>query len=98
MSPLQALHKPGVAGASDCASCVAVALELARLIVADSQIRLAAPVVFLLNGGEEAFLLGAHAFTAHSAYRTGLGAFVNLCVPLALCRPLFLSRASWQST
>ena len=72
-----------LAGASDCASCVAVALELARLIVADGQIRLAAPVVFLLNGGEEAFLLGAHAFTAHSGYRTGLGAFVNLYVSLA---------------
>lgn len=74
------LCKHGVAGASDCASCVAVALELARLMVADRQIKLSAPVVFLLNGGEEAFLLGAHAFTAHSGYNTGIGAFVNLYV------------------
>jgi hypothetical protein len=38
------------AGASDCASCVAVALELARLLVADKSRRLPTPVVFLING------------------------------------------------
>jgi Zn-dependent M28 family amino/carboxypeptidase len=58
---------------------VAVALELARLLVADSLIRLHAPVVFLLNGGEEAFLLGSHAFAARSRFAKGLGAFLNMC-------------------
>ena len=42
-------------GASDCASCVGVALEAARVIAADPSIHLAAPLVFLLNGGEETF-------------------------------------------
>ena len=74
-------------GASDCASCVAIALELARLLVADSLIRLDAPVVFLLNGGEEAFLLGSHAFAARSRFAEGLGAFVNLCAHGLTAKP-----------
>ena len=66
------------AGASDCASCVGVALELARLLVSDNSRKLQVPVVFLLNGGEEAFLLGAHAFREHSKFKNGLGAIINL--------------------
>ncbi|CAL8467649.1 g7187 [Coccomyxa elongata] len=68
----------GSPGASDCASCVGVALELARLLVSDESRKLQAPVVFLLNGGEEAFLLGAHAFREHSRFNKGLGAIINL--------------------
>ena len=45
-----------VTGASDCASCVGVLLELARVLVADPTIKLSAPVVFLFNGAEETFL------------------------------------------
>ena len=55
-----------------------VALELARLLVSDESRNLQAPVVFLLNGGEEAFLLGAHAFREHSRFNEGLGAIINL--------------------
>lgn len=44
------------AGASDCASCCGVLLELARTVIADRSVQLAAPLVFLLNGGEETFL------------------------------------------
>jgi len=66
------------AGASDCASCVGVALELARLLVSDKLCKLQAPVMFLLNGGEEAFLLGSHAFREQSDFRRGLGAIINL--------------------
>ena len=44
------------AGASDCASCCGVLLELARTVIADRSLHLPAPLVFLLNGGEETFL------------------------------------------
>ena len=44
------------AGASDAAACVGVALEVARLYAADATRPLAAPLVLLLNGGEETFL------------------------------------------
>ena len=44
------------AGASDAAACVGVALEVARLYAADASRTLAAPLIVLLNGGEETFL------------------------------------------
>ena len=66
------------AGASDCAGCVGVALEAARVLVVSRSQALHAPVVVLLNGGEEAFLLGAHAFAASSKHRTLPGALINL--------------------
>lgn len=44
------------AGASDAAACVGVALEVARLYAADANCPLAAPLIVLLNGGEETFL------------------------------------------
>lgn len=43
------------AGASDCASQIAVMLEAARTLVADKSVKLVAPVVFAFNGGEETF-------------------------------------------
>ena len=43
-------------GASDCASCVGVLLELARVLVENPAIKLTSPVVFLFNGAEETFL------------------------------------------
>ncbi len=66
------------AGASDCAGCVGVALEAARVLVQDPSRQLRAPLVVLLNGGEEAFLLGAHAFTSGSQYKALPGAVINL--------------------
>lgn len=44
------------AGASDCASCCGVLLELARTIIADASVPIPAPLVLLLNGAEETFL------------------------------------------
>lgn len=44
------------AGASDAAACVGVALEVARVYAADPSRTLAAPLIVLLNGGEETFL------------------------------------------
>ena len=66
------------AGASDCAGCVGVALEAARVLVQDASRQLRAPLVVLLNGGEEAFLLGAHAFANSSRYKGLPGAVINL--------------------
>ena len=40
-------------GASDCAACVATALEIARAVVADGARELRRPLIVLLNGGEE---------------------------------------------
>lgn len=54
--PLAHHHSDHFAGASDCASCCGVLLELARTIITDPGVPLAAPLVFLLNGGEETFL------------------------------------------
>ena len=57
---------------------MAVALETARVLVQDRARRLQAPLVVLLNGGEEAFLLGAHAFASRSRHRALPGAVINL--------------------
>ena len=66
------------AGASDCASCTGVALEVARALVADPAARLAAPAIFLLNGGEETFCQGAAGFMQNGTWRDTAGAFINL--------------------
>ena len=68
----------GSPGASDCASCVGVALEIARTIVANASITLHAPIIFLLNGGEETLMQASHGFMASSPYAQELGAFINL--------------------
>ena len=54
------------------------ALELARVIVADCGLALAAPVLVLLNGGEESVLTAAHGFMAGSKWAANIGAFINL--------------------
>ena len=68
----------GSPGASDCASCVAVALEIARTIVANASLHLSTPLVVLFNGGEETLMQASHGFMASSAYSKDLGAFINL--------------------
>ncbi|KAK9839270.1 hypothetical protein WJX81_004900 [Elliptochloris bilobata] len=65
-------------GASDAAACVGVALEVARLYAADASRTLAAPMIVLLNGGEETFLQGAHGFRAQARWAPRVGAFINL--------------------
>lgn len=54
------------AGASDCGSCVAILLEVARTLVANRDAQLAAPIVFLFNGGEETLSQAANGFFASS--------------------------------
>ena len=49
-------------GASDCATPVGVMLETARVFIADPDIKLVAPVVFLFNGAEETLSQAAHGF------------------------------------
>ena len=68
----------GSPGASDAASCVAVALEMARVLVANASLPLTAPVVFLFNGGEETLMQASHGFMASSRFAEELGAFINL--------------------
>lgn len=51
-------------------------LEAARVIVSRPQLSLAAPLLFLFNGGEETFSQAAHGFMA--ANTRPLGAFINL--------------------
>eukprot|EP00891_Asterochloris_glomerata_P001817 jgi/Astpho2/1817/e_gw1.00038.394.1_t len=68
----------GSPGASDAASCIGVMLEMARALAADGNSTLAAPVVFLFNGGEETLSQAAHGFMQHSAHAQNLGAFINL--------------------
>ena len=67
-----------LAGASDDASCVGIMLELARLLIADPSRKLSAPVVFLMNGAEEAFCPASHAFMQQSQWAKNLGVFLNL--------------------
>ncbi|KAI4343381.1 hypothetical protein L6164_010736 [Bauhinia variegata] len=67
----------GSPGAADCGSCVASMLELARLIV-DSNWTPDRPVIFLFNGAEELFMLGAHGFMKTHKWRDTIGAFINV--------------------
>ena len=54
------------AGASDCASPAGVMLEAARVLIANTGIQLAGPVIFLFNGAEETLSQAAHGFMAQS--------------------------------
>lgn len=67
----------GSAGAADCASCVASMLEVMRYIVDTNWIP-PSPLVFLFNGAEEVFLLGAHGFMTAHRWKDSLGAVINL--------------------
>ena len=70
----------GSPGASDAASCIGVMLEMARVLASDGNSTLAAPVVFLFNGGEETLsqvgsaaaqhCIMLHAFRSHQVQRT----------------------------
>ena len=52
-------------GASDCATPVGVILETARVFIANREIMLNAPIVFLFNGAEEILSQAAHGFMTH---------------------------------
>ncbi len=67
----------GSPGAGDCASCVATMLEVLRYIVDTNWIP-PSPIVFLFNGAEELFLLGAHGFITTHKWRDSLGAVINI--------------------
>ncbi|KAE9601111.1 hypothetical protein Lal_00023902 [Lupinus albus] len=67
----------GSPGAADCGSCVASMLEIARLTV-DSGWVPYRPVIFLFNGAEELFMLGAHGFMKTHKWRDTIGAVINV--------------------
>ena len=50
------LHVFCLIGAADCASCVGVLLEVARVLVSDPTVTLPGPILFLFNGGEETIM------------------------------------------
>ena len=68
----------GSPGGADCASCVGVLLEVLRVLIHDKQNVPNAPVVFLLNGGEETFMQAAHGFVAHHPWRSTIGVVINV--------------------
>ena len=51
---------------------------MARTIIANPEIKLAAPIVFLMNGGEEALCPAAHGFMQQSRWARDVGVFLNL--------------------
>ena len=53
-------------------------LELARTLIATPSFQLAAPVIFLMNGGEEAFCPASHGFMQQSPWARDAGVFLNL--------------------
>jgi hypothetical protein len=63
-------------GASDDGMGVAALLEIARIVKADPPPR--NPIVFLIDDGEEAGLLGAEAFAAEHPWAREVGAVVNV--------------------
>lgn len=65
-------------GASDDASCVGIVLELARTLIANPDIQLTAPVIFLMNGAEEALCPASHGFMQQSPWARDAGVFLNL--------------------
>lgn len=67
-----------ITGASDCAACVGIQLEMARAMLADPALELPAPVVFAFNGGEETLSQAAHGYMAQSEFAAELGAFINI--------------------
>lgn len=67
----------GSPGAGDCGSCVATMLEMARLTV-DSGWVPPQPIIFLFNGAEELFMLGAHGFMKTHKWRHRIAAFINI--------------------
>ncbi|KAG6759134.1 hypothetical protein POTOM_035602 [Populus tomentosa] len=67
----------GSPGAGDCGSCVASMLELAR-VTAESGWIPPRPIIFLFNGAEELFMLGAHGFMKTHKWRDSIGASINV--------------------
>jgi hypothetical protein len=63
-------------GASDDGMGVAAVLEVARILKSEPQRR--NPVVFLIDDGEEAGLLGAEAFASRHPWARQVGAIINL--------------------
>lgn len=70
----------GTVGASDCASCVAVGMEIARTIASNTpdQMPVLSPLVFLFNGGEETLMQASYGFMTFSPLAQNLGAFINI--------------------
>merc|ERR1719321_2072751 len=67
----------GTPGASYCASCVGVGLEMVHAVVHNASLELAGPLILVLNGAEETFMQAAHGFLQHP-WSSQVGAVINL--------------------
>ncbi|QDZ25736.1 endoplasmic reticulum metallopeptidase [Chloropicon primus] len=65
-------------GAADCAACTAIAVEVARTIVGNKDIKIETPVIFLLNGGEETYMNAAHGFMIEHEWAQEVSHFINI--------------------
>lgn len=68
----------GSPGGADCASCVGILLEQLRVLLHPGSAPPRAPIIFLLNGGEETFMQAAHGFVAHHPWAAEAGAVINV--------------------
>ena len=68
----------GSPGASDCASCVGVGVEVARALLKTTKKGKTTNAVFLFNGGEETLMQAAHGFMQWSPSAKDVGAFINI--------------------
>jgi len=68
----------GSPGGADCASCVGILLEQLRVLIHPGSAPPRAPIIFLLNGGEETFMQAAHGFVAHHPWAAEAGAVINV--------------------
>lgn len=68
----------GSPGGADCASCVGILLEQLRVLIHPGSAPPRAPIIFLLNGGEETFMQAAHGFVAHHPWAAEAGAAINV--------------------
>jgi len=68
----------GSPGASDCASCVGVAVEVVRALLSSGEFREGDSLTLLLNGGEETLMQAAHGFMRGSKYAKDVTSFINI--------------------
>lgn len=68
----------GTPGASDCASCVGVGLEMLHAVAHNASLGLAGPLILVLNSAEETFMQAAHGFATQHPWAPQVGAVINL--------------------
>ena len=86
----------GSVGASDCATCVGVAIEAARAILSSPE-PLASDLIVLLNGGEETLMQAAHGFYTQHPVRGAACKGGTRCAHLVRQRGPSPSCSGWRT-